>query len=226
MFVGATGANLPRPEDLSAWPNPIVFACSNPDPVKPELAHATRNDVIMATGRSDYRNQVNNDARFPLHLPRLPGRHVPPRINEEMKIATALALRDLAKQPVPGTSAPPMAWTSWNSAACIIPKPMDKRHRGSMPWPRLPSRPAALPTAYPKAPSSAPSMDEVFACPPRSKKPALAKFLCLPRARRRRPGAGAEQVSIRRAAVVSSSRLFTRKLRRRRTLTRAGCPRS
>src|SRR5690606_22639619 len=78
--------------------NPIVFACSNPDPeIKPELAHETRNDVIMATGRSDYPNQVNNVLGFPfIFRGALDVRAT--RINEEMKIAAALALRDLAKQ--------------------------------------------------------------------------------------------------------------------------------
>ena len=56
-----------HPETLRLMaPNPIVFACSNPDPeIKPDLAHAVRDDLIMATGRSDYPNQVNNVLCFP-----------------------------------------------------------------------------------------------------------------------------------------------------------------
>lgn len=88
VFVGLSGANLLEPEDLKRMaPNPIVFACSNPDPeIKPELAHATRNDVIMATGRSDYPNQVNNVLGF-LHLPWCPGRtcHAHQRRDEDRR---------------------------------------------------------------------------------------------------------------------------------------------
>jgi malate dehydrogenase (oxaloacetate-decarboxylating)(NADP+) len=67
VFVGLSGPNLLSPEGLKSMAaNPIVFACSNPDPeIAPELAHATRSDVIMATGRSDYPNQVNNVLGFP-----------------------------------------------------------------------------------------------------------------------------------------------------------------
>ena len=59
VFVGLSGANLLSPEGLKRMAaNPVVFACSNPDPeISPELAHATRSDVIMATGRSDYPNR-------------------------------------------------------------------------------------------------------------------------------------------------------------------------
>ena len=102
VFVGLSGANLLSPEDLKRMAaNPIVFACSNPDPeIKPELAHENRNDVIMATGRSDYQNQVNNVLGFPFIFRGALGVRAT-RINEEMKIAAALALRDLAKLPVP-----------------------------------------------------------------------------------------------------------------------------
>ncbi|MNO67987.1 NADP-dependent malic enzyme [compost metagenome] len=129
MFVGLSGPNLLSPEGLlSMAPNPIVFACSNPDPeISPELAHATRNDVIMATGRSDYPNQVNNVLGFPfIFRGALDVRAS--RINEEMKIAAAYALRDLAKQPVPKE-----VCEAYNvdhlefGREYIIPKPMDKR---------------------------------------------------------------------------------------------------
>ena len=67
VFLGLAGPDQLSAEMLKTMAaNPIVFACANPDPeIKPELAHATRNDVIMATGRSDYPNQVNNVLCFP-----------------------------------------------------------------------------------------------------------------------------------------------------------------
>ena len=108
--------------------NPIVFACSNPDPeISPELAHATRSDVIMATGRSDYPNQVNNVLGFPfIFRGALDVRAK--RINEEMKVAAANALRELAKLPVPqdvcdAYGGAPLEF----GREYIIPKPMDKR---------------------------------------------------------------------------------------------------
>ena len=129
VFVGLSGANLLSAENLARMAaDPIVFACSNPDPeIDPKLAHATRPDVIMATGRSDYPNQVNNVLGFPfIFRGALDVRAK--RINEEMKIAAVHALRDLAKLPV-------------SSGVCdtygidclefgreyIIPKPMDPR---------------------------------------------------------------------------------------------------
>ncbi|MDP3845725.1 MAG: malic enzyme-like NAD(P)-binding protein [Pseudomonas sp.] len=129
VFVGLSGANLLEADGLKRMAaNPIVFACSNPDPeISPALAHATRDDVIMATGRSDYPNQVNNVLGFPfIFRGALDVRAT--RINEEMKIAAALALRDLAKQPVPqdvcdAYGGAPLSF----GREYIIPKPMDKR---------------------------------------------------------------------------------------------------
>lgn len=102
VFVGLSGANLLPAETLAAMaPNPIVFACSNPDPeISYELAMATRDDLIMATGRSDYPNQVNNVLGFPfIFRGTLDVRAT--RINEAMKIAAVEALRQLAKEPTP-----------------------------------------------------------------------------------------------------------------------------
>ena len=102
VFVGLSGANLLTPEALLAMaPKPIVFACSNPDPeIKPSLALATRDDMILATGRSDYPNQVNNILGFPfIFRGALDVRAK--RINEAMKIAAVEALRQLAKEPTP-----------------------------------------------------------------------------------------------------------------------------
>lgn len=129
VFVGLSGANLLSAEGLQRMAaNPVVFACSNPDPeISPELAHATRSDVIMATGRSDYPNQVNNVLGFPfIFRGALDVRAK--RINEEMKIAAAEALRELAKLPVPAEVAAAYGVDSLEfGREYIIPKPMDPR---------------------------------------------------------------------------------------------------
>jgi len=129
VLLGLSGANLVSAEDLQRMAaDPIVFACSNPDPeIKPELAHATRPDVIMATGRSDYPNQVNNVLGFPfIFRGALDVRAK--RINEEMKIAAALALRDLAKQPVPEEVCKAYGGIKLEfGREYIIPKPLDPR---------------------------------------------------------------------------------------------------
>ena len=101
VFVGVSGPNLLPPEALKLMaPNPIVFACSNPDPeIKPELAHQVRDDLIMATGRSDYPNQVNNVLCFPfIFRGALDVRAS--KINDEMKIAAVDAIRSIAKEDV------------------------------------------------------------------------------------------------------------------------------
>lgn len=132
VFLGLSGPNLLLPSDLERMaPQPIVFACSNPDPeIKPELARATRADVIMATGRSDYPNQVNNVLGFPfIFRGALDVRAK--RINEPMKVAAALALRDLAKLPVPQQVCDAYAGISLSFGPdYIIPKPMDARLLG------------------------------------------------------------------------------------------------
>jgi len=102
VFVGLSVANCVTPEMLlSMAENPIVFALANPDPEIPyEVAIATRPDVIMATGRSDYPNQVNNVLGFPfIFRGALDVRAT--TINEEMKLAATRALAELAKQDVP-----------------------------------------------------------------------------------------------------------------------------
>ena len=132
VFVGLSGANLMSADMLKSMaPKPIVFACSNPDPeIQPEIAHATRDDLIIATGRSDYPNQVNNVLGFPsIFRGALDVRAK--RINEAMKIAAVKALRELAKQPVPAA-----VLTAYNlnelsfGREYIIPKPMDARLLG------------------------------------------------------------------------------------------------
>jgi malate dehydrogenase (oxaloacetate-decarboxylating)(NADP+) len=129
VFVGVSGPNLLPPEALKLMaPNPIIFACSNPDPeIKPELAHKVRDDLIMATGRSDYPNQVNNVLCFPfIFRGALDVRAS--KINDEMKIAAVDAIRSIAKEPVSKE-----VLTASNIGSLkfgkdyIIPKPMDPR---------------------------------------------------------------------------------------------------
>lgn len=129
VFVGLSGPNLLKPVELKLMAeNPIVFACSNPDPeIDPELAHAARPDVIMATGRSDYPNQVNNVLGFPfIFRGALDVRAT--RINEEMKIAAVHAIRKLAKEPVPEYVSEAYGGIELEfGREYIIPKPMDVR---------------------------------------------------------------------------------------------------
>ncbi len=134
VFVGLSGANLLSPELLKTMaPKPIVFACSNPDPeISPALANAARDDLIMATGRSDYPNQVNNVLGFPfIFRGALDVRAT--RINEEMKIAAVNAIRDLAKLPVPQSVLDACDVESLEfGPGYIIPKPMDSRLLGDV----------------------------------------------------------------------------------------------
>jgi malate dehydrogenase (oxaloacetate-decarboxylating)(NADP+) len=129
VFVGLSGPNLMTAEMLKSMaPNPVVFACSNPDPeISPALAWATRDDLIMATGRSDYPNQVNNVLGFPFIF--RGALDVRARIiNEEMKIAAVHAIKDLAKEPVPQDVADAYGGIALSYGKdYIIPKPMDTR---------------------------------------------------------------------------------------------------
>jgi malate dehydrogenase (oxaloacetate-decarboxylating)(NADP+) len=102
IFLGLSAANMMTREMLASMDNnPIVFAMANPDPeISYEDAMATRKDLIFATGRSDYPNQVNNVLGFPfIFRGALDVRAS--TINEEMKMAASKALADLAKKPVP-----------------------------------------------------------------------------------------------------------------------------
>lgn len=108
--------------------NPIVFALANPNPeISYEKAMASRDDIIFATGRSDYPNQVNNVLGFPyIFRGALDVRAR--KINEEMKVAAVHALANLAKQPVPD-----MVLTAYNKEHIefgreyLIPKALDPR---------------------------------------------------------------------------------------------------
>lgn len=129
VFVGVSGPNLLSADDLKLMAaKPVVFACSNPDPeIDPVLAHGARSDLIMATGRSDYPNQVNNVLCFPfIFRGALDVRAS--EINDEMKIAAVEAIRSIAKEPVPpevlkAAGVDKLAF----GAEYIIPKPMDPR---------------------------------------------------------------------------------------------------
>jgi malate dehydrogenase (oxaloacetate-decarboxylating)(NADP+) len=129
VFVGLSGPDLMTVDMLKSMaPNPVIFACSNPDPeINPELAWATRDDIIMATGRSDYPNQVNNVLGFPfIFRGALDVRAK--IINEEMKLAAVEAIRALAKEPVPAEVAAAYGGQKFSFGKnYIIPKPMDVR---------------------------------------------------------------------------------------------------
>lgn len=129
VFIGLSAADVLTPEMLRTMaPRPIVLAMANPNPeIAYDLAVATRDDVIMGTGRSDYPNQVNNVLGFPyIFRGALDVRAT--RINEEMKIAAVHAIAALAKQPVPEEVN--QAYDTNNlkfGPEYIIPKPTDPR---------------------------------------------------------------------------------------------------
>lgn len=129
VIIGLSGPDLISPEMLNSMAaNPIVFALSNPNPeISPELALATRDDLIMATGRSDYPNQINNVLCFPfLFRGALDVRAR--AINTEMLVATVHALADLAKEPVPDSVLEAYDKTGMKFGKdYIIPTPLDPR---------------------------------------------------------------------------------------------------
>lgn len=129
VFVGLSKGNIVSQEMVKSMaPNAIVFALANPNPEIPyNDAIEARPDIIMATGRSDYPNQVNNVLGFPfIFRGALDVRAT--CINEEMKLAAVYAIADLAKQPVPELVN--MAYNKANlqfGREYIIPKPLDPR---------------------------------------------------------------------------------------------------
>jgi len=133
-FLGVSGPNLLSAEQLAKMaPKPVVFACSNPDPeIDPELARATRSDLIMATGRSDYPNQVNNVLCFPfLFRGTLDVRAK--EINSEMKLAAVEAIRALAKLEVPEEVKAAYGGADFSfGTEYILPKPTDPRLLGNV----------------------------------------------------------------------------------------------
>lgn len=129
VFIGLSSADCVTEDMLKSMAkNPIVFAMANPNPeIAYELAIKSRKDIIMATGRSDYPNQVNNVLGFPyIFRGALDVRAT--AINEEMKVAAVRAIAELAKKSVP--EAVNMAYNEKNikfGKEYIIPKPMDMR---------------------------------------------------------------------------------------------------
>ena len=129
LFLGLSVKGALTKEMLASMaPNPIVFAMANPDPeIAYDEALSVRDDLVFATGRSDYPNQINNVLGFPfIFRGALDVRAT--TINEEMKIAAAKALAELAKQPVPD-----IVMKAYNTKNIqfgkdyIIPKPLDPR---------------------------------------------------------------------------------------------------
>ncbi len=129
VFLGLSVANIVTPEMIrSMAPRPIVFAMANPDPEIPyDTAVEARPDIIMATGRSDFPNQVNNVLGFPFIF-RGALDVMAPAINEEMKIAAVNALAGLAREDVPDVVC--QAYNLRNLSfgkEYLIPKPLDPR---------------------------------------------------------------------------------------------------
>jgi len=129
VFIGVSAKNALNADLIKGMAkNPIIFALANPDPeVLPSVAHAIRDDILMATGRSDFPNQVNNALCFPyLFRGALDAKAT--HITEKMKVAAANALSELAREPVPAD-----VLQAYNlkelkfGREYIIPKPFDKR---------------------------------------------------------------------------------------------------
>ena len=129
VFIGVSAANALSAELVKLMAaKPVVFALANPDPeILPSLAHAVRDDIVMATGRSDFPNQVNNALCFP-YLFRGALDAKAKQITDEMQIAAAHALASLAREPVPADVLKAYNLTSLSfGREYIIPKPFDKR---------------------------------------------------------------------------------------------------
>jgi malate dehydrogenase (oxaloacetate-decarboxylating)(NADP+) len=129
VFIGVSAKNALDAVLIKGMAkNPIIFALANPDPeVLPSVAHAIRDDILMATGRSDFPNQVNNALCFPyLFRGALDAKAT--QITEKMKVAAAMALSELARELVPAD-----VLEAYNlkelkfGKEYIIPKPFDKR---------------------------------------------------------------------------------------------------
>ncbi len=129
LVLGVSVAGLLKPEHLKSMArDPIVFALANPEPeIDYTTAMATRPDLIMATGRSDFPNQVNNVLGFPYIFRGALDVHAT-EINEEMKVAAARALARIAREPVPETVG--RAYSAGDLSfgrSYLIPKPLDPR---------------------------------------------------------------------------------------------------
>ena len=128
VFLGVSVKGAVTPEMVSNMAeNPVIFAMANPDPeITPEEAHAVREDAIVATGRSDYPNQVNNVLGFPYLFRGALDIHAR-AINDEMKIACAHALAHLAREDVPDEVAMAYGRKLSFGRDYIIPTPFDPR---------------------------------------------------------------------------------------------------
>ncbi len=129
VFYGLSGANILSPEMVKVMAErPLIFAMANPDPeISYELAKETRPDAIVATGRSDYPNQINNVLGFPfIFRGALDVRAK--AINEDMKVAASHALSDLAKEDIPDSVLRAYGLESLKFGPdYILPKPLDPR---------------------------------------------------------------------------------------------------
>jgi len=129
VFIGVSGANLLSPNLISKMnQNPIIFALANPTPeILPDEAHAVRDDIVMATGRSDFPNQVNNVLGFPfLFRGALDAKAK--EITNDMLIAAAISLATLAKEEVPQAVLDAYGVKSMSfGKEYFIPKPFDPR---------------------------------------------------------------------------------------------------
>ncbi len=132
IVIGVSGPNILTPEMLTSMAaNPIVFALSNPDPeIHPTLAHQTRKDLVMATGRSDLPNQINNVLCFP-YIFRGALDVKASSINQKMHIAAVHAIRQLAHKTVPDEviQTYPNEQNITFGRDYLIPKPNDPRLR-------------------------------------------------------------------------------------------------
>ncbi|KAB2319045.1 malate dehydrogenase [Betaproteobacteria bacterium SCN1] len=135
VFVGVSGANLVSPAMVKSMAeNPVIFALANPTPeILPEKAMAARGDLVMATGRSDYPNQVNNVLGFPfIFRGALDARAR--EITQAMLIAAVHALAELAREPVPASVLKAYKLKKLKFGPdYILPKPFDPRLRERVP---------------------------------------------------------------------------------------------
>jgi len=128
VFLGVSAKGAVTADMVQSMaPDPVIFAMANPDPeITPEEAHEIRSDAIVATGRSDYPNQVNNVLGFPYLFRGALDIHAR-AINDEMKLACARALAELARQDVPDEVAMAYGTKMTFGRDYIIPTPFDPR---------------------------------------------------------------------------------------------------
>ncbi len=129
VFIGVSAGNVVSPEMVASMaPRPVVFALANPDPeIRPELANGVRRDLIMATGRSDFPNQVNNVLGFPYIFRGALDVHAS-SVSRAMLVGAVRALAKLAHEPVPAEVLRAYGLEQLEfGPEYIIPKPLDPR---------------------------------------------------------------------------------------------------